>query len=374
MLNVAKTNSENRAVIEVVFKDYFSKNIFDINGVKLDSNYVKRTNSLDFDTLLEVFRYFGHLITKLRVYYNYLNAMQRKTLNEHINEFSSQSLIQFELDHCYDSSLVGLTGPFTKVQTVFLRMGATLSNATNFRTIFPAIQYMNLAKMSSVQPATMEHHFPLMEYLIVERCLGTSGKKEMDILRRRLALNPQLRRITFSSNSNWQTLKIVSETLPHVEQIDAFGFKDDEYNGDDIHLTNVKVFKFNTIHCQPSHIPRIPLVFGNIEEILCNKPIERWFDIIIQNKNLRKITIGELNDKHLQRIATELTILDEFTMEFEKINQSIINIVQFIETAKNLKRATFLKTDIDARNEILKRVKLEWKIISKDSRIVFIRN
>lgn len=48
------------------------------------------------------------------------------------------------------------------------------------------------------------------------------------------------------------------------------------------------------LHHEPENIPsNIPLVFRHLEEITFNKPVNQWFYIIIQNKNIQQIVSGE---------------------------------------------------------------------------------
>lgn len=359
MLNLAKTNTENRAIVEMAFKDQYSKNIFAIE---------KSNKNLDFTTLMEVLQNFGHLITKLKV--NYGGLMQSEKITEQINKHLSNSLIYIELDFCFGFDLMGLKGPFSKIESIHLGYGNIHSNNVNFQTIFPAVRSINLGTMESLYFSTMEHHFPHLFHITLEHWIGGSDRQGINILRSRLALNSQLRHVSFSKCS-WMALKIVNETLQNVERIDAFDFDEEEYNGDDIYLTNLKVFTIK-VNNQQDH-SRIPLVFDNLEEISTDRSTDKWFDIIIQNKKLRKITSDEFNDDQLRRIANELTHLEEFTMKFQARNASITNVVEFIKTAKNLKRAKFLNDNVEIQNEILQELGPDWIIVMEKGNSIFVR-
>lgn len=56
-----------------------------------------------------------------------------------------------------------------------------------------------------------------------------------------------------------------------------------------------------------------------------------------------------------------------------KSNQSVANVVQFIENTKNLKKATFLNSNADIRDTILEQLKPEWTIVIEGDACIFLR-
>lgn len=352
----------------MAFKDQYSKGIYKIDKIS--------NQNLDLDTVLETLQFFGHLITKLKIDYSFFDLNEDEMINKCVNKYLSNSLIQIELDYCSDDTLAGLTGPFSKVETAVLRHGYIRSKNINFQSMFPVVWSLDLMQMGEVRSSTLKYHFQNLQHMTVEPLMlwpGANHYRAFNALQKRLALNPQLRHITFAG-CNMQVLKIVSETLPNIERIDALHFSSDDYESGDIHLPNLKVFELRMGWRQPS-LTRIPLVFRSLEEIVCGRPANLWLDIIVQNKNLKKIEYGELNHEQLQRIADELKNLEEFTSYCEaKTKESAEILVQFMVKAKKLKKATFKNSSVEIRNEILSRLSPEWTIVTENGESTFIRN
>lgn len=76
----------------------------------------------DFKLTVLTLKHFGSVIEKLKINYSFMNLDQLNRINEIINEYCSESLIEVHLDYCEDHVLSALTKPFTKIQSVTFGM------------------------------------------------------------------------------------------------------------------------------------------------------------------------------------------------------------------------------------------------------------
>ena len=84
---------------------------------------------------------------------------------------------------------------------------------------------------------------------------------------------------------------------------------------------------------------------------------------MIQNKKLKKVFAqNALQRDHLERIADGLPSLEEFTMGYgDTDSKSIEDIVGFMQRAKKLKKASFLRLGITGCNEAAQQLNHEWE-------------
>lgn len=345
---------QNRAAAEIVFKHKFLGEKYEIDGNLFRNGSIEET--------LDVLEFFGHLITKLKIDYEHIDANQSASLNRCLNECCSHSLLDIELLHCDDDKLTRLHGPFTKVENLKLQFGNLRSDSVEFEKIFPVVQHLDLGDMYFTSPGCFERHFSRLEDLTIEFWNGLYPHT-WAVLEKRLQLNPQLKHVTLDSG-NWNTLGMLSKYVPTLESLNLRQFYDaSTLQGDNmilIRFENMKVLKIGRKN--EFHGEKIPIVFGSLEEIECYAPIEQWIDVIESNKHLKKVTVGQLNDTQLLAIAEKLPNLKEFTTDY-KAHHPIRPIVQYLEKSKHLKTALFKGIDSETREKIIKQTK-EWKIVN----------
>lgn len=356
LVDFVSSDHKNLEPAEIVFRQKYLKEKFEING----ENYNK--NPHDFDVLLKVLELFGHLITKLKVDYKSMNPYQCESINEHLNKYCHGSLTAIEFMNSGDDAMSELRGPFTQATYILIDAGnyGKEENEVRYDQMFPAVRHFNQTGLLPRFPKRLEYNFPHLKTLTMEGELAES--KFWPNLMKRLNLNPQLRQVTFIL-ANWFLLKILTEKRPEIESVVFQRFNNlplyDE-DEEDIRLENIKVFKF-LVDDIGSRSNRIPLIFGNLEEIVCNKPVDKWFEIIIQNKNLKKVTTGEVNDEQLNQIVEQLPNLEEFVTD-HKISNFTDKIVDFIQKGNNLKRVQFTQVEFDTSKKAVKLLGSGWKL------------
>lgn len=372
LANVAKTHSYNRRAAEVVFNDKFANKLFEINGkvLKRKECQIGFNYTFEFNAMLNALEMFGHLMTTLRLQYDYFTAEQSECINKHVSKYTKDSLISIEIKSPFDEYLKGLTGPFGSAKIVHLQNGQIKSNNFAFNQIFPAVRFFDLSTMTSISTECIEHHFLHLEEMHIEYMLSTNSPA----LERRLRLNAQLKALTIFE-VNWMSLRMISETVPRLERLNLLGFNDvSSFQGNDIRFEHMKVWNMKKVCFFPAHIERIPIVFGNLEEITFDRPVNKWFNIVMQNKNVKRIISGELNDEQLQQMAEDLPNLEAISTSYVAINGDAVDkIVRFLETSGMLQRATFSNMNVNVCSEIVAKLP-NWTAVAERKHFIFVRN
>lgn len=373
LINVAKSHPYNHRAAGLIFKSKFANERFIIDGLdRSAADFLTRDrNSFDMNVVVGALHTFGHLITKLTIDYGLLDDQQMEQINENVSECVAGSLTELELKGCHDHKLKGLRGPFKSVDLVCLRYGYVISSDIDFNEMFPSVRVIDVRSMLSLSPQSSDHHFANLEEMHLEYYLVNDSPR----MKLRLQLNPQLKRISVFE-TNWPGLRMISETLPGLEQLDVLSFSHKSsttFQAEDIRFTNLKAFGMHDYSSVA--MERVPLVFGGLEQITCNAPIDNWMQIILQNKQLKRINCRELNGDHLQQITGELPFLEEIQAKFAAVgSDSIDKAVLFIEGGNRLKKVIFSNMSAEYGDQILERLQYKWKIIREGNDCVLTRH
>lgn len=368
LANVAQTNRFNREAAGTVFKSQFLKSGFTLNGQTiLYDRYSNNPNQ--FDELLNIIAAFGHLITKLSLDYYTFDEEQKVAINRQVTKYAAHSLIEIDLKNCQEKDVFGLTGPFTRAKVVRLRdgfIGAMLH--INFSELFPLVSSLDIESMLFVAEACVKQHFPYLKEFKME-----SATIALSTIEERLQLNPQLRKLSVTG-SNLDTLSMISKNAPKLEHLLFRGFYGrDKYQGDEIHFQSLKSFDLTSKVDFPVHFDAIPIVFDELEEFSCDGSYDKWTDVIVRCKFLKKITFHQFFYENLQRIVLELPSVEEILVKNQRIwHDDVDTAIKIIEMCKQLKRFTISLGDFDdcrARAVNLN----NWEIIAVNRSVVFVR-
>lgn len=382
LIAIAKSDPYIQRVAEMVYKAKFSKSPFEIDDYYQCTGQVagdECVERLEFDSILDLFQVFGHLISKLVINHMSLREQPEKlrALNEHISKFMSHSLIEIKFSYLFNGCLVGLQEPFAKVECVTFGNTGSIepvdhSNNMNLSAMFPVVRQISLYGSSPFNnPKMMEQHFPNLESM--EFKSGMHEKSQPSILERRFQLNPQLRCLSFSKAS-WNVLEVISKNAPNIEHIQILEFNAAPDMGDnDIILENLKVF---SVQNSLGDVARVPFVFGSLEELsftMYERVMDLWVDVFIQNKQLKKLNTGYLTDDAFERMTDQLPHLEEFTMKFIRLptNNSIATIHEFLQKANKLKCVTFLQANSDTSKALKTQLTTEWNLTEYHQKLIF---
>lgn len=361
-MNVAETHPNNHAAAELIYRDKYGDwriviYSLQVPGILFNESPQTKTIFLyDFDFTLAVLKIFGHLIPTLRIDYGIYTDQQRGQINQHINQYCAETMTYFEIGHFRGDEFNTLPGPFKKVENVCFKLGKLNTENIRFNEIFPNVKRMDFGPMLFTHSSCFECNFTQLEHLDLNMFQGHNQSK----LATTLEMNSHVRSISLYRASS-DFLKTINDKVPNLESLEiSYYFDVSDYEGEDIEFANLK----NFTHKGQKSIDRIPLVMKRLEEFNYMGLIDlSWFDIMMQNIHMKRLTIVNLSQEQLMRIANELQELEEFTTLYYSDNL-YQEVVQFMNTGKRLKKVLFRNMDKTTTQAVKQRFGAEWEVIA----------
>lgn len=145
----------------------------------------------------------------------------------------------------------------------------------------------------------------------------------------------------------------------------------EDIDGETLRFNNTKKFK-----CGGSvlwgHIERIPLEFGNLEEIELNSGefTRHFIELMMQNLNLKKVVLNFVVNRNLfDRIANVLLKLEELVVKYDNGDSiPVPDIVQFMNNASQLKSISFLELPKARCTQVAEQLNDQWENAKKSKK------
>lgn len=396
LIRVSQALPQDRKLIERLIRSMFKNHTF---RIYYDENYRQNRISYDeskggcfelgymkesFDEILEFFQFFGHCITKLEISYIASPDRElRESLHKQIRAYVAKfvNAVYFCLDHSsINSSLNGLIVPFPNAKDVELR--DTEIDAATLHHMFPAVRSLNLRL---IRLNGNLKYFSHLERLAIPTNWG-GNKSNLPLFKQTLELNPQIKHLTISGSHQWGIMKMVNKIRPDLDSLEFFDHIFDGHEEpvfEPLHFANMKVLKckvdwFHMYGRGHGGIHHLPLEFGNLEEIEFDREdlVDYWVNIMMQNRKLRKISSSSrLRYDTLAQIVGGLPNLEDFMMEYDAEGQnSVQRVVDFLRSAKQLKKVTFIKFGSNECSATAQVLINEWKNVKNGWFCCFVRN
>lgn len=305
-------------------------------------------SNADFEEVLDFLQYFGHCIHKVILWNDFMDKQLGETLHKQISKYVAKSVnaIEYQMRDALNS-MRDLMVPYPNVESAKLYGGdfdVEIDDET-LHQMFPAVRTLDLNSMEMHESLS---YFPTLERLTIPQNLATN-QSDLPLLERTLELNPSFKHLIIRNCSHWNVLQAVNRIRPDLESLE-FAYQNivgHNARAEPMYFPNMKFFKcvmWPGFRSEGSvRIP--PLKFGNLEEIEFEHKhlVDYWLDILMQNKNLRKLSASfELEHEHLKQIANGLPNLEEFKMLCSFAGpKPLRTIVDFLRSANQLKKAAF---------------------------------
>lgn len=327
------------------------------NGIQIKNYNQYPENIGNMNVMYSTLKTFGHLITNLAINYETFSEWECEKINGRISKFLSNSLTQITLNHFNNDAAKNLIGPFNELINVTIHDSYITANVINMTNVFPAVRYFHFAGYQQVENIQMiiNQHFPHLNE-IKETMYDVNAAN----LKTLLQLNPQLNKLSIQK-IGWKFLKMVTELLPQLAQLEIDSIRglplDD---GDVIHFERLRTLKLSLISVD---LVRLPLTFGdNFKEIIDLTPNQCLLDIVLQNKNLKKVITRHYG---FERIIGQLPNLEEFHTGHSVYEADDVGkVIRFIKTTENLKKIELESCAPRSAANILERIKDKWQMIN----------
>lgn len=287
---------------------------------------------VDAGSAVNFLKAFGKSIERLSVVYHLL-PHNHKEIGKYINEFCSETLVEFNAKNSRPGSFDNMTKPFTKVERVtFEGQWETVENGTlGLDELFPEMRVLNLSYSYGY---VLERVFPKLVELNADVTPSTDFFKFLE-------LNPSLRQLRLETTS-MELLQNVNDKLPKLEVFDFHVPKDmPSYQGKPIEFKQVKE---TSIKDTDRNIRSGHILFKQLKKLqlaFFGDFIDVWTEFIGLNANLDtlKITYGNLNNATLLTLASKLNKLVVVDVRCET-GTPTESIVKFVESNPKLQTLT----------------------------------
>lgn len=387
LLAFAKTNSLVRNAVDISMKQKLANKNFRIyNAIQNISNirYEDSQNGSDripplsFGSVLYLFRTFGHHIQRLTVYSFGDSVEQKKLFKNYIGKYVALNLKEVEFHFEKEvHPFVDFKEHFPRAKVLRLYGGVAIYDL-DLREITPAISKLTIEEMNIISEE-LNVYFPNVKHFTPPQVWGryeTCAK----IINQTLRRNPQIIHLTMIE-SIWNTMQILNNLRPDLQKLEIKSF---DYSSRSDHVSfpfrfrNMTVFKcfFERPYYEGEmhRYRRVPFEFGNLEEIEINRDdlIDDWIEILLQNRNLKKIACHFVfSDDQLQRLDNEIPDLRELKFIFNaRETYNTDGIVQFLlrKTIK-LQRVSFSNENSICRDLCVALLNSDWENVENSSEI-----
>lgn len=313
----------------------------------------------DYTLTLFILKYFGSVIKKLKVDYNFMNLDQSNIINGMINEYCVETLVEIQLNYCDENVMKSFTTPFENVKIVIfgMELGSIGNESLPLDRLFPNIKLLSVAISLALDETFFDFYLPTLErlYFRAEHQSRDAIESKVEHLIKKNQQNEVL-------NVSPKFLQITNQMLPDLESLYLVSFAMD---GDSIHFENVKTFFMkNGLYSSPVNIS-----FSVLEELQMSYYDNRfnaWSEFFTKHSNLSRLQIEEsiASDIHEQ--------FDALTEELKNINEisivcngpiGIQSIARFLGgQRKKLEKMSLITIPDDDKEILRQRFEAQWNI------------
>lgn len=315
LISVAKTHSHTQNVVDILILQEISNETIKI--IKLENFSIgHRYESLNFGSVLYFIRNYGDRITNLEIRC-FGNTQQTELFISYLNTYATPHIkgintkdfdLKLNLDPLRDFECT-----FPQAKSVTLR-GGLVRQSTNLWQVFPAVENLDALEANLMQ-FDLGVEFPHLKRLGIPYKWG-EYENQLNFFNETLNQNPQLNHRAIHI-CLWKMIQILNKLRPDLQSLDIQNLVYDRPNNQPmLRFPNMKKLRCLTSFriSSPADMTRIPLEFGNLEEITFsrNDLIEQWTKILLQNQNLK--TIGmyiDMTYDQLKRIENVFPNLKE---------------------------------------------------------------
>lgn len=294
----------------------------------------------ELSLFLNVLKYFGHYIAKLRVNFEDLREEECYRIIEYIDHYTSNTLKELHMDRFKKNHLENIQHPFKNIEVVsfegkFNKFG---SATLDLNELFPNLRALSLENIQVVNKCSIDLEFPHLKYLSI--IFGSpKGLTETDI-KPMLINNPQIRNLT-TGRTSMRFLQFISQNLANIEALDLPHLSWDYYN-DGVELIFQSVKKLS-VKVKNDQTPDL-LEFSQLTELELNCFPDfsmQCVDYILKYQNLVKLDIvgSTLENGHLSGLNGRLPNLISASVNIwsDVQAETIINFVKSREQLQILR-------------------------------------
>lgn len=335
----------------------------------------------------EVFKYFGHLITKLSLTFDRQSAVCRqeeiaqfRKLLQLINQNSRNLLIEFAIHYssdCYLDIFDVIKGPFERAETVSIEFKNLVFQTKNVRlnTIFPHVRHLELNLELNYEKVT-DPYFVNGEYSNLDE-LSVAGllmnESMENIFINLLEQNPTIRSLSLKYPTV-RIFKLVNEHLINLEELKIHGSIEEDTLKEIITFPLMKKLEIR-LQTNKCSLPQRIKFNPNLEDLLLHCSYSEigddYFTFLHTFSQVKHLAAGvEFNRDNFKKLNGKFPELS--TADFGVRNDvTADDIAEFVRKSDKLNVLTFLYISIPNADEFAKQLE---SLIGDDFKVQFKRS
>lgn len=288
----------------------------------------------------------------------------------YIDENLSNSLLEITFTGCADDPTSQWTNIFKEVGAVRLRSdGISTIGSINIHHFFPNMRVLESYAFTYANLSFIENNFPKLEKIIY-----SNGNREdnqtMEFFGKILPHNQQVKQLFLFDNFDRKNLQLINDLLPNLQELDFYGNSFDFWEAqteNPVRFKNVK--RISLTLGKVGARTNIFFAFDQLEEIsnfYDAELNEKWIDWIIQNTQLKRLSIDWLPTHYStwSYLVKELPNLVEVTGLFWKLNDD--QVTGLLKEENKLKKVTIIVNVKEGCEKLSKLSHSGWNIVDED--------
>lgn len=208
--------------------------------------YMKRIEIRGLQLAIDIFKYASKWIPKISIDNDKYHKGERKTINQIVNKYGSESLTYLDLDTIANDTFEDFALPFKAVDELHLMVEDSVpSESVDLGRFFPNLRRLHVTFATDLNSNLVDSVLPRLEYVNVGSSIFHSRNNTLrhQQFETFFAKNKQISSIKFWDIPS-DRLKTVNELLPNLQEIELSGFNINETvqfeNVKKLHLPSTK--------------------------------------------------------------------------------------------------------------------------------------
>lgn len=293
-----------------------------------------------FSYAMKMLKYFGHLIKRMNIDYNYdyLSTEDPKEVNDNINLYCADTLTFLNVMGEDGNLFAEMEKPFKAVEKLILSgpFKSLASSTLSFSELVPALRELSLYMKSINDQNSIVQSFPELEELSVSFWYNAISES---IYEQFLRQNSQIKKLSLS-NSSRKLMRITNQIVPDITYLNIRTYHPNNEPGDGQsvvfkHVTNLTYESYDDSDQVPDDV-----FFEKLTEISIRiKSPKHWVILVERNPNLHKLKIlGPVYKDQFDRLNEAGSNLIDVQIQSIDKDVSDDSVLRFVRAHKNANR------------------------------------
>lgn len=261
LLNIAETDNRLVPAAQSVFsRRHREKTVFVNLGPV--SNIGPKFYQFEVEPATVLCRHFGNYISKM-----FINFMSQYApeLELEMLMYCIDSLTELRLGFCHQRNFEAMKKPWSQVQTLEVFKGTLGSKMSQLSSWFPKITGLKLVDVCFSMPKSFVAQYKELKTLMI---YNKEDMIEPMVIFQTIRVNPQLEKLVLICESNVDLLRLISENLLQLIELEICAPRDCFYFEEiPLEFKRIKTFKINNQFDIGINIRHMPFKFDDLQEL-----------------------------------------------------------------------------------------------------------